>query len=180
MNRKRYNKDNFFKHTYCIFDERDISEIENIKNNYVSHSGSKYFFLPQGVYRISNHWGRVAGCRWRLNSLDNKSQQLKLGFAAWEQFFPNNEDQKIFFIWYDALTQTYTFKHVLEALPGTNPVLRDAKNTAKTLNEIKEINASNQWAKYLKYSDYPTLKHEVIQQLIHTNLNLVAIKRKYL
>ncbi|UYW01525.1 hypothetical protein K5I29_00875 [Flavobacterium agricola] len=180
MIRKKYTKENFFKHTYCIFDERDFAEIENVKHNYSSHSGSKYIFVTHGVYRISNHWGRVANCRWRLNTLDKKSQQVKLGFALWSSFYPNNEDQNIFFICFDAVNQTYTFKHFFEANPADKHIFRTAAQTAKVLKDIKEVLETKQWAKHLKHDNYEALKKQVLNDLITTNLSFIEIKRQYL
>ena len=70
---KTYNKTNFHKHTFCIFKEVDFETIQNLKPNYKSKSGSSYFFTDQGVYRLSNHWGRAANCKWRLE-ISSKSQ----------------------------------------------------------------------------------------------------------
>lgn len=180
MNRKKYHKGNFFKHTYCVFDERSFNEIKDITHNYISQSGSKYIFLPDGLYRISNHWGRVANCRWRLNTLDKKSQVEKLGFAKWDNFYPNDEAQNIFFIDLDPQTQTYTFKHQLEAKATENIVFRNASQTAKVLKDIKEVCETTTWAKYLKYDDYEVLKEKVIHDLIYTSQNFLEIKRNYL
>ena len=180
MNRKKYHKGNFFKHSYCVFDERSFEEIKNFSNNYISKSGSKYFFLPEGLYRVSNHWGRVANCRWKLNSLDKKSQENKLGFALWENFYPNDENENIFFVYFDTNTKSYSFKHQFESEPGSSHVFRTASQTAKVLKDLKEVCESTAWSKYLTYDNYEELKQKVIHNLIHTNQNFLEIKRSFL
>lgn len=178
MKRKKYHKGNFFKHSYCVFDERSFDEIKDIAHNYVSESGSKYIFLEEGLYRISNHWGRVANCRWKLNSLDKKSQELKLGFALWDNFYPNDETQNIFYIEYDISTQTYQYKHKLQS--NQVHIYRNAAQTAKVLKDIKLIHETSSWAKHLQYDDLEVLKNEIITSLIKTNKTLLEIKRDFL
>ena len=86
MTQKKYNKNNFHKHTFCEFTEVDATTISNIEWHYKSKSGSGYCFTEQGVYRISNHWGRAANCRWRLISRAssktgaNTSSRAKINF----------------------------------------------------------------------------------------------------
>ena len=71
---KTYNQTNFFKHTFCEFKEITNFKIpENI--NFSSKSDSTYFYTNEGVYRKSNHWGRVANCRWKLISTANYKNQ---------------------------------------------------------------------------------------------------------
>ena len=180
MNRKKYHKGNFFKHTYCVFDERSFDEIKDTKHNYVSQSGSKYIFLPDGLYRISNHWGRVANCRWRLNTLDKKSQVEKLGYASWDSFYPNDENFNIFYIAFDEVSNTYTFKHKFETNENSNLIFRNASQTAKVLKDLKEVCETTAWAKHLQYEDYELLKQKVIYDLIHSTKSFLEIKRNYL
>ena len=105
MTLKKYNKTNFHKHTFCEFIEVDTNAIPNIEWHYKSKSGSGYCFTEQGVYRISNHWGRAANCRWRLisSASSNTSSRAKInnsqhriGYAKWTDFYPNNETEKLF------------------------------------------------------------------------------------
>jgi hypothetical protein len=57
---------NSFKNTFCVFHEVLPDQIENLKLQYDSKSGSKYFYSKEGMYRWSNHWGRLANSKWRL------------------------------------------------------------------------------------------------------------------
>jgi len=97
---KTYNKNNFHSHTFCIFQEVGLEELQNLSLNYKSKSGSCYYFTKTGVYRLSNHWGRAANCKWRLiNDKDNiNSNRTKLGYANWSDFYPDNDYEKLYFI----------------------------------------------------------------------------------
>ena len=180
MNRKKYHKGNFFKHTYCVFDERSFDEIKDFQHNFISQSGSTYFYTDLGLYRISNHWGRVANCRWRLNSLDKKCQDLKLGFAKWSNFYPNNENENLFYIEWEESSNSFTYKHKFEAKDTTELYFRTADQTAKVLKDLKEINETNTWAKYLVFDDYLELKKQVSHLLISTNKSFLEVKRMFL
>ncbi len=96
VHNSHYHKYNFHKHTFCVWQEVIPDAIIESKINYKSKSGSQYIFTETGVYRISNHWGRAANCRWRLESLkDYKNQQTKIGFALWTDFYNNDENSKL-------------------------------------------------------------------------------------
>jgi len=93
-----FNKNTFFKNTYCEFQEVNNFDIEE-KNCYRSKHNSLYFFTKEGVYRKSNHWGRVASCRWKLiPSSSYKNQQRVLAFAKWKDFYSLHETEKLFYI----------------------------------------------------------------------------------
>ena len=65
---KKFTRNNFFKNTYCVFKGVRLREISRRKPHYRSESGSTYYYTTNGVYRLSNHWGRAAKCNWRLVS----------------------------------------------------------------------------------------------------------------
>ena len=92
---KHYTKSNFFKHTFCDFIKVENSFFDENKTHFKSASGSQYYFTEEGVYRYSNHWGRVANCRWRLVSESRvKNQEYHVGYAKWINFYPLNESEK--------------------------------------------------------------------------------------
>ncbi|MFM7895471.1 MAG: hypothetical protein ACKO8L_05955, partial [Flavobacterium sp.] len=112
MTLKKYNKTNFHKHTFCEFIEVDVATIPNIEWHYKSKSGSGYCFTEEGVYRISNHWGRAANCRWRLISeIKNPNQKERIGYAKWTDFYPNNETENFFYVEVNFETKEATFQH---------------------------------------------------------------------
>jgi hypothetical protein len=46
--------------TLCVFKEQPISAIEGLTVQFESKAGSRYFYTQVGMYRLSNHWGRLA------------------------------------------------------------------------------------------------------------------------
>ena len=187
MSKKRYNRNNFHKHTFCEFIEVDASTIPNIKWHYKSKSGSGYCFTEEGVYRISNHWGRAANCRWRLNSRSTSSSnskinnsQNRIGYAKWTDFYPNNETENFFYIEVNFETKEVTFQHKNNPKYDKKAVLRNASETAKVIRQIKEILESDTWAKYLDFDDLEQLRKEIILKLIQTSTSFGEIKRSLL
>ncbi|QXP64599.1 hypothetical protein [Polaribacter sp. HaHaR_3_91] len=171
---KQYNKTNFFKHTFCEF-----KQIENFEfpedTNYKSKSESMYFYTKEGVYRKSNHWGRVANCRWKLiANEDYKNQQIVIGFAKWADFYSINSTEKIFFI-------TVNFE---EKTANIQPKKEETNNLLITLNEaqqkIKQISIllkETKWASYFE-DDIDITRYKVITEFINTNKTLQQIKRE--
>ena len=177
---KKYSKHNFYKHTYCDFQEIAIDEVANIPINYKSKSGSSYAFTADGVYRFSNHWGRAANCRWRLISNEKiKSQTQKCGFAKWTDFYPNNETEKLFYIEVNWTTFEINFQHKNNPQFNGNAILRTANQTAKRIQTIKEVLQTESWAKYLSFEDISTLRKTIVDQLIKTDDTFIKIKHNY-
>ncbi|WP_158840914.1 hypothetical protein [Polaribacter sp. L3A8] len=169
---KTYNKTNFFKHTFCKFTQVDNFQIPE-NTNYKSKSESMYFYTDEGVYRKSNHWGRVANCRWKLiANEDYKNQQIVIGFAKWNSFYPINSTEKIFFI-------AVNFE---EKTANILPKKEDANNIRFTLNEaqqkVKQISIlfkETKWANYFE-DDIDTMRFKVITEFVNTNKTLQEIK----
>jgi len=178
---RTYSKHNFHKHTFCIWKEVLFDEISNLKINYTSQSGSRYIFTSDGLYRISNHWGRVSNCHWRLIPLNNfKSQNTIVGYANWSDFYSNDDTSKLFYIKIDEKTKDINFYHMQSSDNEIKMVLRNAKDTAKTIRIIKEVMNESDWAKYLKYDDIEILRKEVVNELVNTIKSFLEIKKKYL
>ncbi len=180
MTLKKYNKTNFHKHTFCEFLEVDATAIPNIEWHYMSKSGSGYCFIEEGVYRISNHWGRAANCRWRLISSSNSkinNSQNRIGYAKWTDFYPNSETENFFYVEVNFDTKEVTFQHKNNPNYDGEAVLRNASETAKVIRQIKEILESDSWAKYLDFDDLEVLRKEIILKLIQTSTSFAEIKR---
>lgn len=91
----KYNKDNFFLSTSAIFTPVAMPKR---KPDFVSDSGSKYWYTKKGVVRASDHWGmRIASCNWALLAdgetalnylaIDNECLwNEKAGFCKWSDF----------------------------------------------------------------------------------------------
>jgi hypothetical protein len=183
MEHKLYNKTNFHKHTFCIFNEVSFSEIENLKVNYISKSGSVYYFTNDGVYRLSNHWSRVANCRWRLISNSNEktlnSNRNKLGFALWIDFYADNEFEKLYFIEVNFELKEFNYFHKNCSNYKPKYQLRTATETAKIVKQIRNLLETDSWAKYIN-GDIDDLRKQIIVELITTNKSLLEIKKNYL
>lgn len=181
MIKKNYTRYNFHSHTFCIWKEVPFEEIKDLKVNYTSQSGSRYIFTETGLYRISNHWGRVANCHWRLIPLETfKSQNTTVAFANWVDFYSNDDTSKLFYIKINWETGEVNFYHKQTAQANETVILRNAKETAKTIRIIKEVLSEEDWAKYLKYDDLNQLRHEVVTALVNTSKTFLQVKKDYL
>jgi hypothetical protein len=177
---KNYNKRNFHSHTFCVWKEVLFDEITTLKINYISQSGSQYIFNSDGLYRISNHWGRVANCHWRLIPLSHfKNQNTTVAFARWCDFHSNDDTSKLFFIRINLDTQEVNFYHKSSATNNERIILRNAKETAKTIRNIKEILTSNNWAKHLEYENLDVLRNSIVKELINTEKSFLEVKKAF-
>lgn len=169
---KTYNQTNFFKHTFCEFTQvNDFVFPEN--THYKSKSDSVYFYTDEGVYRKSNHWGRVANCRWRLLSNKKiKSQNFYTGFAKWSDFYPLNETEKQFYITVDFETNSVNFYH---KATKESAFLFFAEAAQKKVEQIRKLLSDDKWTKYFEQESY-LLKKNVVNQFINSNKSLQEIK----
>lgn len=176
---KAYNKTNFHKHTFCIFKEVPSEETIDLKLGYTSKSGSSYYFTDAGLYRVSNHWGRAANCRWRLVPIEKSNNvKTKIGFACWSDFYPNNENDKLFYVELNPINGEISFQHKDNPEYDGKAQLRNAAETAKTIRQLQEIMTTENWAKYLIFEDLDSLRKEVASALMTTNQSFLEIKRK--
>jgi len=179
---KTYNKTNFHKYTFCIFNEVGTDAIKDLKLNFKSKSGSSYYFVEKGVYRLSNHWGRAANCKWRLvndNSNDSiKNERTKLGFAAWSAFYADNDFEKLYFIEIDSDNQVHYFHK--NGSNYTNQILRTSSETAKLIKQIRNLVDDTSWVKHLKSDTVEELRKQIIDRLLHSNQSFQEIRRDFL
>ncbi len=170
---KTYNKTNFFKHTFCEFTQiEDFDFPEN--TNYKSKSESMYFYADEGVYRKSNHWGRVANCRWKLIVNDNyKNQNIVIGFAKWADFYPMNSTGKIFFIEVDFDKKLAKIQPKTES--STNHLFTFPE-VQKRIKQINQLFTEDKWAIYYDDEIEP-LRRKVISDYINSDKTLQEVKR---
>lgn len=174
----KFHKNNFHKNTFAVFQKVSEDTIPDMVH-FSSKYGSKYIFTDKGVYRCSNHWGRVGNCRWRLAEVDYKQQTFFWGFAHWSDFFSNKEDQPIYFI--EQIDENiFSINHKDAITSDGKPPLRTAKEAAKIIQKLKEITSSTQWAKYLPYENYEEMKCFFIKNLLTTPQNFLQIQKEYL
>jgi hypothetical protein len=87
---------NFFERTMVMYEE---CEKPNRKPDFVSDSGSQYWYTKKGVTRRSNHWGNgVYNCDWPIHLKNGRyiygrdwqycmsSNKVRNGFARWEDY----------------------------------------------------------------------------------------------
>ncbi|WP_306354283.1 hypothetical protein [Flavobacterium sp. '19STA2R22 D10 B1'] len=179
MNTKVYNRYNFFKHTFCVFKEVPASSVEAKLWHHQSKSGSSYYFVEDGVYRLSNHWGRAANCRWRLDALpEKKDSRLKVGFALWTDFFPNNDQENLFYVAVDYATETVSFEHKLNSNYDQKAILRNSSETMAVVKQMRSLFETTVWAKHILHDDINVLRKEILEQLIYCNKTFLQIKRE--
>ncbi|AUC85095.1 hypothetical protein CW731_07235 [Polaribacter sp. ALD11] len=169
---KTYNKTNFFKHTFCEF-----KQIENFDfpedTNYKSKSESMYFYTDEGVYRKSNHWGRVANCRWKIiANEDYKNQQIVIGFAKWANFYPINSNEKIFFITVNFEEKT---ADIHPKKTGTNNLLFTLNEAQQKVKQITHLFKDDKWTKHFDL-EAKEIRFKVISEFISSSKTLQEIK----
>ena len=169
---KTYNQTNFFKHTFCEFQQVDNFKFqENI--NYKSKSESMYFYTDKGVYRKSNHWGRVANCRWKLNTNSKyKNQEIVIGFGKWTDFHPINPAEKNFFI--EVNFEEKTAKIQTKKENSTNHLFTFSE-AQKRIKQITHLFKDQKWAIYFD-KEIDDLRIKIISKYINSNKTLQEIK----
>ena len=169
---KTFHHKNFFKHTFCEFQQVKNFEFPE-ETIYKSKSESIYFYTEEGIYRKSTNWGRVENCRWKLLPSKNyKNQQLVVGFAKWSNLFPLNETERLFYFTVNWKERTVDFHYKkeenLKQLFTLSEAIKRKKIIQKILNEKK-------WAAYFLL-EIEELRTKIITELIHSTKSLIAIK----
>ena len=180
MTSKMFSKTNFHKYTFCIFKEVSFDNIKDLNPNFKSKSGSYYYFTENGVYRLSDHWSRVANCRWRIEKNVDiiNSNKEKLGFAKWTDFYQDNDFEKLYFILLNQNNEVNYFHKNNENY--SNQVLRTSVETTKRIKQIRVLLEESAWAKHLKDQNIKILRQEIIERLINSNQTLHEIRKEYL
>jgi len=167
-----------FKNTFCVFQEVLSDKIKDLKVQYDSKSGSKYFYTKEGMFRLSNHWGRLANSKWRLEPLYPESEsKLKIGFASWDSFYPDNSEEELYYIEVNYIQKTANYQHKNNPDYDTKAILRTSFETTKKIKQIRNLFQLTSWAKYFEYEDIEDLRKLIIEQLIYSNKTLEEIKR---
>ena len=151
--------------------------MKNLKPNYESESGSKYFYNESGMLRLSNHWGKLANSKWRLIALEPETDsKFKLGFAKYDNFFPDNDIEEIYYLEYDSENETVNYNHKNISTFTGKPILRTTFETRKRIKQARNILTLSSWAKYYE-TDIEILRNQIINELIFSNKTLDEIKR---
>lgn len=170
---------NSFKNTFCIFKEEFLHKIEKMPLQYRSKSGSCYYYTELGMYRLSNHWGRLANSKWRLEPKTPETEsKTKLGFASWNDFYPDNATDELYYIEANYINNTVNYQHKNNPKYDTEAVLRTSFETTKRIKQIRNLQNLTSWSKYFEYDDLDVLRQKIIQKLIYSNATLEEIKRE--
>lgn len=171
-------KSKSFKNTFCVFTETDIKEMANLTLSYQSDSGSSYFYTEKGMYRLSNHWGRLANSKWRLVPMQPETtSRTKLGFANWNDFYPDNNQELLYYLEANFDEATITYQHKNNPNYDQQAILRTSLETSKRIKQARNILNLTNWAKYLEYNDLNELRAKIIKELIFSNKTLDEIKK---
>ncbi|MCF8322085.1 MAG: hypothetical protein K9I26_02970 [Flavobacterium sp.] len=169
---------NSFKNTFCVFEEVDLILIKNLTAQFESKSGSLYYYTELGMYRLSNHWGRLANSKWRLEVAENNTaSKKKLGFASWDSFYPDNKEQKLYYLEVDYTKKTVNYQHKNNPKLDAKAILRTSIETTKRIKQVRNILNLNSWAKHFDYENLDDLRKKIIDDLVYTNKSLEEIKR---
>ncbi|MBF4494505.1 hypothetical protein IRZ83_18455 [Flavobacterium sp. JLP] len=174
---------NSFKNTFCVFHEVLANEIEGLKKQFESKAGSTYYYTEAGMYRVSNHWGRLANSKWRLIARDvdpeaSGESKTKIGFAAWNEFYADNAEEKLYYIEADFEKNTVTYQHKKNPNYDSKAILRTSFETTKRIKQIRNLQQLTSWAKHFDYDDIADLRKKIITELIFTEKTLEEIKRQ--
>lgn len=169
---KNYNHTNFFKHTFCEF-----QEVENFDfpkdSHFKSNANSLYFYTKEGVYRKSNHWGRVANCHWKIiGKKHTKNQQSITGFATWDAFFPINSSEKNFVIVVDFYQNSAS---LASKKNSNNAPLFSFLEAQQKLKKIRELLQNDAWTNYFS-QDTKEIKQLVVDAFLNSSKSLQQIK----
>jgi len=174
---KVFHKFNFFKYTYCEFESQSIDFFKGKSAHYQSKSGSLYFYTEEGVFRYSNHWGRVANCRWKIKGIEvYQSQNYYVGFARWNAFYLLNDTDKVFYVVVDFLRKQAKIKR-LKNEEKSDHFLMTSEFAHQRLKQIQVLFNEYKWARYFN-DDIDVLRMELINDLITTNKSIQQLKRE--
>ncbi len=172
-----YHKFNFFRHTYCEFTSQPIGFFKGKSAHYQSKSGSLYFYTDEGVYRYSNHWGRVANCRWKIKGVDEyKSQNYYVAFANWNAFYMLNDTDKVFYLDVDFSLKGVKIKR-LKNEEKSDCFLMTSEFAHQRLKQIQTLFKEYRWATYFD-EDIDVLRERLINNLRATNKTIQQLKRE--
>lgn len=189
MDTKERPKPNAFKNTFCIFKEVPLQEINNKDADFISKSGSSYYYIQNGMYRLSNHWGRLANSKWRLEPLQldchvpigigtRHDSKVKLGFALWTSFYPDNAKDQLYYIETNFATNSTNYQHKNNPEYDKKAVLRMSFETTKKIKQIRNLLNLTSWANHFDYEDIDVLRQKIINELMYSNKTLEEIKRE--
>lgn len=89
----QYNRENFFSNTFAKF--RQTCYVPEREPDYISESGSRYWYENGKVFRQSDHWGVVASCLWVLmRAIQVLPPYKPTGVCEFSLFFARGGEQE--------------------------------------------------------------------------------------
>lgn len=171
----KYHKFNFYRSTYCEFEMQNINFFEKMKAHFQSKSGSYYYYTEDGVFRYSNHWGRVANCRWKIQGIEQyKNQSYYVGFANWSSFYPLNSTDKVFYLEVNYQENKVTIKRIQNNTEASK-FLMTSELAHQRLKQIQTLFKEYKWAIYYE-EDINVLRKQLIDKLINSTKSLQQLK----
>jgi hypothetical protein len=171
---------NSFKNTFCVFIEMPRETVNGMKLQFDSKSGSKYYYTNLGMYRVSNHWGRLANSKWRLEPLDPATpSKIKLGFAPWDHFYPDNALEELYYLELNFSNKTVNYQHKNNPDYDKKAILRTSYETSKRIKQVRNLLTLTSWARYFDCDDIDLLRQQIINELIFTTKTLEEIKKEF-
>ncbi len=165
------------RNSFCIWTEVDLQEIKNQIPDFTSTSGSQYFYLNDGVYRLADHWGRAANSKWRLTPRNNEVRKVRLGFANFTDFHKDNLHEKLYFIEVDFDNQLVFFNHKNNKKPNCLAVLRTSTETTKAIRKIRNLIEHKSWTRH--FVDDKILE-KVVLEIINSDRPVLEVKKMFL
>ena len=154
------------KTPFVFFKKCFLVKLKELPVQYDSKSGSKYFYTEEGMYRLSNHWGRLANSKWRLEPMEPETDsKLKLGFAAWNEFYPDNAEEEIYYLEANYIKKTVNYQHKNNPNYDNKAILRTSFETTKKIKQIRNLFNLTSWAKYFEYDDLEELRQRNNQSI---------------
>lgn len=152
----------------------DIDFFNRNPLHFKSKSGSLYFYTKEGVYRYSNHWGRVANCRWKINGVEEyKNQNYYVGYANWVDFYSLTTNEKVFYL--DIVDENAQL-YVSKSEEDSEQFLMTLEFALKRMKEIKSLYENYKWALYYN-EEIDVLRSEIANKLVNSNTSLKEIKQ---
>ncbi|WP_245949206.1 hypothetical protein [Lutibacter citreus] len=153
----------------------DIDFFNQKSVHFKSKSGSSYFYTKEGVYRYSNHWGRVANCRWKINDVkEYKNQNYYVGYANWGDFYSINTNEKLFYI---DVVENNPQLFVCDKAESSKHFLMTLEFAIKRIKQIKELYKDYKWAIYYN-ENIDVLRTKLVYKLVNSEESIQVIKRE--
>lgn len=174
---ERYNRFNFYRYSYCEFEMKEVDFFTEMNAHFQSRSNSYYYYTDKGVYRYSNHWGRVASCRWKIKGIeDYKNQNYYVGYANWSDFYPLNDVDRVFYLEVDFKIQQVNILRKDKDYED-DFFLMTSDFAHQRLKQIQTLFKEYKWAKYFD-DDIDVLREKLITGLIASNKSIQELKQQ--